>query len=129
MSTEDIETHSVSFGGPIILVQAPPSPGGQEGLWGEFEPPEGKRLENGDSFTIFECRFLGVLYREVSCPPRPPKDANGEMDPEARAAWKLANDEWKAILEREDTKMTLCGGTFFPKFVTLVPIDADYRID
>jgi hypothetical protein len=123
---------SGSFGGPTIFLQAPPSPSGEAGLWGEFKLPEGKQaeIEEGPtSLSIYDCQFLGVLYREVSCPPRPPTDANGEMDPEARAAWKLAHEGWSAILQREDTRMTLCGGSPLPKFVTLVPIGPDYRID
>lgn len=52
----DVETNTIEIGGPTIFVQAP------DGLWGEFELPPGKRVENGDSFSIFDCRFLGMLY-------------------------------------------------------------------
>lgn len=114
----------ISIGGPHIFVQGPPSAKGQPGLWGKFQLPEGKRVENGDSFTVYECVFL-ELYREITLPRKPPRDALGRMDPEARAAWEVQIEQWGEDLQREDAETTFSGDSF----ITLVPIDANYRID
>ena len=96
------------LGGPTIFVQAPNSD-----VWGEFELPEGKRVENGDSFTIFECRFMGVLYQELPFPEQPKEGGNLEDFKEVLKCYKER-------CQQDDARMT-----FVPplKFVTLVPME------
>lgn len=96
------------LGGPTIFVQAPDSD-----VWGEFELPEGKRVENGDSFTIFECRFMGVLYKELPFP----EPLNGAWDSEEATE---ISKRYRERIKQDDVRMT-----FVPpmKFVTLVPME------
>jgi len=108
--TSEIETVSVEIGGPTVFLQAP------DGVWGEFELPKGVRIENGDGFNIFDCRFLGVLYREFECPKRPTKDETSE---EVLAAYRMAREIWLKDMEREDVRMTWGTG----KLVSLLPLN------
>ena len=98
------------LGGPTIFVQAPDSD-----VWGEFELPEGKRVENGDSFTIFECRFMGVLYKELPFPKALKADADAESK-----EFEVASKRYRERIKQDDVRMT-----FVPpmKFVTLVPME------
>lgn len=98
------------LGGPTIFVQAPNSD-----VWGEFELPEGKRVENGDTFTIFDCRFMGILYKELPFPKA--LGANGDAESEE---FKAISKSYRERIKQDDVRTT-----FVPpmKFVTLVPLE------
>jgi hypothetical protein len=93
------------LGGPTIFVQAPDSD-----VWGEFELPEGKRVENGDKFTLFDCRFKGVLYQELPFPEAMNSDAESEE----------VLKRYRERIKQDDVRMTFVSDPM--KFVTLVPL-------
>ena len=97
------------LGGPTIFVQAPNSD-----VWGEFELPEGKRVENGDSFTIFECRFMGVLYQELPFP----EALKGEAESEE---FKHISRLYRDRIKQDDVRTTFEARRM--RFVTLVPME------
>jgi len=102
------KSKSLLLGGPTIFVQAPDTD-----VWGEFELPEGKRVENGDTFTIFDCRFMGVLYKELPFPKALKGDAESEE-------FDSISKSYRERIKQGDVRMT-----FVPpmKFVTLVPLE------
>lgn len=106
-------SETIQIGGPTVWIQAP------SGLWGEFRLPEGKRVENGDSFTIWECEFIGPLHRQISYPKRP-KDPT----PEQLQAWETALEEWNSMLESNKLRVTFSvGGGLLPEIVNLWPLN------
>lgn len=99
---------SMTIGGPTFFVQAPNSD-----VWGEFELPEGKSIERGDKLNIFECRFLGVLYQELSCP----KSDDDIWSEETIAASKA----WREAIKQEGVRVTYVADRMM--FVTLAPME------
>lgn len=110
----DNEKREGSFGGPTFFLES------ADGLWGEFLLPEGKRIENNDSFNIKDCVFLGVFYRRIDPPTRPPQDAT----PEQIAEYRKKQIAYGETLEREDLKMTIAlgGEGGLPSFISLLPV-------
>lgn len=106
-------TNTIKIGGPTFFAQAP------SGLWGEFRLPPGKRIENGDSFSIYDCEFLGVLYKEINLPPRP-ADPNDEQQ---KSEWRAQRDQFMAMSESDKCRTTLASSGF----VFLYPLsDTDH---
>jgi hypothetical protein len=109
----DGESKSIKLGGPTFFVRSP------DGIWGQFRTPDGSDLVPGRQVNIYECEFMGVLYRESLPPPYALKKTD-------LAAYKAAHAAFMADMEREDGEMTLAtdepGG---PTFITLVPLNAD----
>lgn len=104
------ESNEGSFGGPTVFLE------NEEGLWGEYALPEGKRIESGDKISVRDCRFLGVWYRYFDAPFRP---KTLEKDSPEYLAWAAETKVYLEMLKREDLKLTFAGG----KFLNLIPVE------
>jgi hypothetical protein len=110
---DDAASKSIKLGGPTFFVQAPSR------LWGQFRTPDGTDMVPGKTMNIYECEFMGVLYRESLPPPYALKKTD-------LAAYKAGHATFMADMEREDSEMTLTTDERGqPTFVTLVPLNAD----